>query len=58
MEWTKERREKQAERFKKVWETKREQLIEKQKRLGYRTYGEGLFYKTNKTRCTKRLTNE
>jgi len=28
----------------------RQNAIEKQKKLGYRTYGTGLFYKTNKTR--------
>ena len=51
--WTEERKQKQAEHAKRMWETKREILIEKQKKLGYRTYGQGLFYKTNKTRYGK-----
>lgn len=50
---TEERKQLQSKIMKKLWETKRDILIEKQKKLGYRTYGTGLFYKTNKTRYGK-----
>ena len=28
----------------------RKMMLEKQKKIGYRTYGEGIFYKINKNR--------
>jgi len=52
MEWTPEEKEKRSKAVQKMWKDPafRKRMIEKQKKIGYRNYGDGIFYSTNTTR--------